>query len=308
MHESKPIFKRENLLYERKEKEGYWSFLSKLHPETRELIVNPTGMEILTLCDGVKTLQEIEDVMKNKYPNVDSKIIKMDVAKTIANFSRLGIIEWDGDNPFLFRKEEPISDKLFMRIGQEEDIIRMKEFIENSGICGVREYNNSDILIKYICPFTHPSEYKEIPLRQKLFMYVSEFFLLVHKDEIQGIIEISAPALPNKTAALVKLLVLPGDLVSTLLRYSQDYYPMLSIAKEVTKITLLESLKNPLDLEFRKILTDEGYHEEGILVNEVGFGNDVRIMSRSYNQAFVKKISERRERVPKFIGENRERR
>lgn len=35
-----PIFKRENLLYERQEKEGYWTIIPKFHPETQELVIN----------------------------------------------------------------------------------------------------------------------------------------------------------------------------------------------------------------------------------------------------------------------------
>jgi hypothetical protein len=34
MKEAKPVFKKENLLYEREEKEGYWTITSRLHPET----------------------------------------------------------------------------------------------------------------------------------------------------------------------------------------------------------------------------------------------------------------------------------
>lgn len=33
MKEAKPVFKKENLLYEREEKEGYWTITSRVHPE-----------------------------------------------------------------------------------------------------------------------------------------------------------------------------------------------------------------------------------------------------------------------------------
>ena len=46
MKEAKPVFKKENLLYEREEKEGYWTITSRVHPEARELIINPTPTNI----------------------------------------------------------------------------------------------------------------------------------------------------------------------------------------------------------------------------------------------------------------------
>lgn len=54
-----PIFKRENLLYFREEKDGYFTIISKKHPETRELIINSTAFKILELADGNRTINEI---------------------------------------------------------------------------------------------------------------------------------------------------------------------------------------------------------------------------------------------------------
>ncbi len=63
MREGTPIFKKENLMYEREEKDGYYTIISKLHPEIRELIINHTARKILELCNGEKTIQEILDIM-----------------------------------------------------------------------------------------------------------------------------------------------------------------------------------------------------------------------------------------------------
>lgn len=59
MREGAPVLKKENLLYIREEKGGYYTVISKLHPEQRELVVNPTAWEILKLCDGENSYSEI---------------------------------------------------------------------------------------------------------------------------------------------------------------------------------------------------------------------------------------------------------
>lgn len=138
-----PIFKKENLSYSREEKEGYWTFISKLHPETRELIVNFTGREILELCDGIRSLEEIEAEMVNRYPSVGREQIKNDVCKSIATFSRLGIIEWvNNDNPFLYRYKEPLKDNLWLAIGQEDDIDKIESFVKTSQVLSPARFDN----------------------------------------------------------------------------------------------------------------------------------------------------------------------
>lgn len=232
MEKAIPVFKKEKLSYSREEKEGYWTFVSKLHPETRELIVNFTGREILELCDGIRSLGEIENEMVNRYPSVRREQIKMDVYKTIASFSRLGIIEWvDGDNPFLYRHKESLKDNLWLAIGQEDDIDR----------------------------------------------------------EIYGLLSIEIPLLMNVTAAMIKMIISPKEYFKELLKYAQDIFLLLTV-RDVTKIRIIELLSEPLDLEMKEILLNEGYKEEGVLQNEFGFGRSARILSRCYEPLFVEKI------------------
>lgn len=291
MEEPKPIFKRENLLYEREEKEGYWTFISKIHPEAREIIVNPTTIEILLLCDGSRTLQMIENEMMNRYPNIDGKKIKIDIAKTIASFSRLGIVEWDGDNPFLFKKEEPISDVFSMMVAQEDDIRRLKEFIE-SFIS--HKFKNNRNYFSYITPYLDNKEYEEVALRQKLFSYIEEFFVLLRKSEWVGLISIGIPLLPNSTAATIKLILCPQNYFRNLLQYAHDNFPYLSV-REITKIEISELVKKSLEPKLKEVLFEMGYKEEGIFRNELGFEKDVKVFSFYYERKFIEKINKIKE-------------
>ncbi|MEW6482829.1 MAG: PqqD family protein [bacterium] len=130
MGKAYPIFKRENLLYEREEKDECWTIIPKFHPETRELVINKTARKVLELCDGNKTIEEIEKEMNNLYPKVSRDVIERDVNETIGKFSRLLIIEWKGENPFLYRRKEDISNGFSLSIAQEDDILRIKEFMQ----------------------------------------------------------------------------------------------------------------------------------------------------------------------------------
>ena len=81
MVDNKPKFKYSNLGWYREEKEGYWTFIPKYHPETRELVINRTSKDILDFCDGCRTIQQIEEEMKKKYPDAPVNKIKTDIAK-----------------------------------------------------------------------------------------------------------------------------------------------------------------------------------------------------------------------------------
>lgn len=62
MKEHLPKFIEENLDYFREEREGCFTFLSKQHPETQQLVLNPTGVEVKKLCDGSNTLKDIHNI------------------------------------------------------------------------------------------------------------------------------------------------------------------------------------------------------------------------------------------------------
>lgn len=81
-----PIFKRENLLYFREEKDGYFTIISKKHPETRELIINSTAFKILELADGNRTINEIINEFRRKFSDVSEDIIKKDILKHYHHF------------------------------------------------------------------------------------------------------------------------------------------------------------------------------------------------------------------------------
>jgi pyrroloquinoline quinone biosynthesis protein D len=63
-----------------------------LHHET-VIVLNQPGYEILRLCDGTHTLQEIVQELETQYPAAKS-ILSQDVLQNIKAISQKELIEW----------------------------------------------------------------------------------------------------------------------------------------------------------------------------------------------------------------------
>jgi pyrroloquinoline quinone biosynthesis protein D len=57
------------------------------------IVLNQTGYEILQLCDGRRTLQEILQELGNQYSGAKS-ILSVEVLKYLEAISQRGLIEW----------------------------------------------------------------------------------------------------------------------------------------------------------------------------------------------------------------------
>jgi hypothetical protein len=280
MVENKPKFKYSNLGWYREEKEGYWTFIPKYHPETRELVINRTSKDILNFCDGCRTIQQIEEEMNKKYPDASTIQIKNDISKMLSKFSRLGVIEWDGENPFLERKEEPINEEFSMVIAQEDNLMDILNFLKDS------QNYDKDRYYFYANPVNVSAEYSELELRHKLFSFKEEFFLVKNKKKVVGLISIAMPKLIYFCSALIKNIVTPSELIEDHINYSIDNLLFLSV-NEVIKIELFEDNSTILDDTLKKILLNNNFVEEAYLKNELGFDKDLRIYSWFYKKETV---------------------
>jgi len=289
MREARPIFKRESLLYEREEKEGYFTVLSKVHPETRELIINHTAREILEFCDGKKMLEEIETHFANKYNNVPEERIKFDIFKTLSSFTRLGIVEWEGENPFLYKKEEPLSDGYSFSIGQEGDLRNIEIFIKS-----IEDQSKpQEGTVFYKNPLIMIGEYSQLVLRQKLFAFSEEFFLLIKESRINGLFSFSLPSHPKEFNTILRLAICPEEFLDDLFKYSRDYLPYLAV-RDISKSELYESNLEPINESLKKFVLRVGFVKEAELKDELGFGKNLVIYSLGYSQDFIDKAKGQR--------------
>jgi hypothetical protein len=300
VNKGKPVFRKANLLYEREEKDGYLTFLSKLHPETREMIVNKTAKTVLELCNGERDIEQNIAECESIYPGVSKERLHVDANQILGACTRLGVIEWMGDNPFLNKREEPIGEGYSLSVAQEDDISRIEVFLQttHSTSKGGSSFHHESAVIT-------EGEYSKLALRQKLFSYGEEVFLLEREQKIEGLVAISAPYYSCGRAAIVKLLYCPANYARKLLEYVQDYFPRLC-ARAVTKIEVCESTLHPLDEGLKKLLAEEGFVNEASLKDELGFGEDMIIWSRVYPQDFIDGVNKQRENARKGKEVNNE--
>lgn len=281
----KPMFKKENVLFMREEHEGHWTLLPKFHPETRELIINSTSKMILDFCDGCLTVDMIIKKIVHTNYTIGEEQIRKDVNRALALFSRLQLIEWKGENPFLFKREQSLSDcSYFLQIGTEDELPLILDFIKNS------VQNKNDVIINdkisYINPNCAAKEYEELVIRQKLFSYTEDFFLLMNGNKIEGMISIMAPVYP-KTTGEIKLICCPHKYVKELILYSLDN--MLFIA--TTKITKVRITTNGIELNSNIL---EIFSKEYTAKNEYEFDQITYVYSYDYQQERYEEVSKRK--------------
>lgn len=283
MSSGKPIFKEINLSYRREEKYGYLTLVPKAHPESGGFVINETGRKVLEFCDGHREITQIVAALEALYPGAPKDKLQTDIENILDIYSRLGVIEWIGTNPFLNRTEKIEGEDYSIRGANEKDISQIEKFLyANIGSPESEKY------FSYMNPIAAKTEYSKLFLRRKLFSYNEEFFLLEAKEKIEGLIAISIPAHYKESGAIIKLLYCSSKYMKKLLGYAKDAYPKIAI-QDITKIMFYESNLQPLNEEFQRILKKEGFFKEATLKNELGFEEDLTILSYLYTSDFIAK-------------------
>jgi hypothetical protein len=272
---SKPYYGLSNVSFIREEKNGFWILVPKQHPEIRELIINKTSKQILDLCNGHRTLYEIESEMKKLYPMVDSKKLEDDVKNTIAHYTQLTIIEWSGENPFLILLARVLDKNYRVKIGQISDVSKIHDFIMNT----CNKYNEkleSEVLF-YINPCVSREEYDEVNIHQKSFLKTEKYILLTIDNNICGVIGIAIPKLMSK-AAIITIIITPETIAKMLLSYVMENL-LIILNTDITKISVHDTNEKLINIKLYKIFTKCGFYNEASLKNELGFDVNLNIMS-----------------------------
>ncbi len=279
MLEPRPIFKISSLSYYRDEKEGYATLVSEKHPELREMVINPTAKDILDLCDGSRGIKEICRKMSENYRGVSENVISKDVSKILGSYSRMGIISWEGGDPFVKRFEENFGNGLQIMIAQEEDITDLMTFME------VSRTKDSKDLQDFLCyqnPFSSEKEYCEVAMRQKLFAFTEDFFLLKKDNLLAGLLSISIPVTTKATSTSLGIIYAPESFFAGLVAYSIRHLPRICIIDGITKIKFFGITARQMDGKISEYLTKTGFLREGIMRSEIK-NKDVEIYSYFYN-------------------------
>jgi len=265
------LFSKDNLKYFREEKNEYITVMSKEHPESKELIINPTAKEILYLCNGKRSYSEIVEIMLNKY-DVKRKILENDIRKTLLFYSNLKIIEWlEGENPFIMNHCKVLSEKeeLTAKLAHESDIRKILDFLQN--------YKET---LNYYSPYINEGDYSELVLRSKLFSFSEEFFILEKKGVIQGCLGIQMPINQSFTAAAINIILCPENELEHLLKYSISILSKTSVCP-ITKIRFIARNENSKDDLIANIVIKCGFIYEGFFRKEIG-DLDIKMYSFIY--------------------------
>ncbi|MBM7836237.1 PqqD family protein [Clostridium sardiniense] len=167
--ECKPIFNKKNLIYQRNEKKGITTFISKHHPELQALEMNEQTNNILNLCDGKKSINEISNKIKSNYSNVTLEEVQEDITNIIFVLWRIGIVEWNGEHAFKNIYEKSI-DNVKYKMLTEDEVIKLIREIDKLDDRESKLFHTPYVTLDYILNISSA--------RQRVFHATEEYFRL----------------------------------------------------------------------------------------------------------------------------------
>lgn len=268
-----PRFCEDRVDYFREEKEGYISIRATTHLEVPEMILNETAKEIIMICNGARTLDDIVNEMLGIYPTVRKEIIERDVMALLQTLSRLRLLEWDMPNPFHNFFEAQLGEGFVACVCCEdntEEIIDFLELVNN---------DEQSKFIKYKNPLLNSGDISEVGIRQKMFSGMDYYFLLKQKDDIQGLIIIRKPFIYSNTLCTGQLYYIKKE-CPVILEFYKYAVGLLPLVVQDT-ITGFRFYREESDIEnekdINKMFDELEIVTEFVLRNELGYGKHLRV-------------------------------
>ena len=213
------------------------------------IIINEQGKEILEFINNKRTVEEIINLMIQKYPEVEKDVVENDVYSFLYEGERREIIKVRG------------VEKMY----KGHDIKRINDF---------EIYNTPEEL------------YNAISIRAKVFMYVEDYYLLRKEDEIYGVISIvNGKVYINQTSFIGKIVltksfnqqVLKDFIGSVLINYKNE------VKKDSKKIRIsFENKDTEIYKELIQSLIELSFIKVAELKDELTIGQDVLIYDYFY--------------------------
>ena len=211
------------------------------------IIINEQGKEILEFINNKRTVEEIINLMIQKYPEVEKDVVENDVYS-------------------------------FLYEGERREIIKVR---------GVEKILNDQDTILDMRDYNTPEElYNAISIRAKVFMYVEDYYLLRKEDEIYGVISIvNGKVYINQTSFIGKIVltksfnqqVLKDFIGSVLINYKNE------VKKDSKKIRIsFENKDTEIYKELIQSLIELSFIKVAELKDELTIGQDVLIYDYFY--------------------------
>lgn len=231
------IPKRKEIPYCRKENNGYSSMLTS-NGDYNYSMLNRTGNLIFELCSGTNSFQDILTILNDKFPDIPESRIFEDLVKVLHQLTQTAAIEWRNNNmmssnPFSFVASEEISNNCTLSLVMEHEIRETVSFIKSA----IAEDQSGEETLHYIWGTNYKEYENAIVVRQCLYSYYKDFFILKSCGRVVGVI-IVRPAIEFfLNEATIEMMVLPYNLVEAALKSIISYYSSFPF-KQINRLKL----------------------------------------------------------------------
>lgn len=265
--------KSETIPYFREEKNGYFSMLTN-NGDSNYTMINKTSKQILDLCNGENSVDQLWNIMCQQYTTIPPETLKKDLLITLGELTRLNAIEWKkrdniNTNPFVLSASAIITDQISVSLAGENDIRDLSRFFAT--FVKTRK-EISDNSYKYFWGTDYREYTSPIIIRQCLYSYFKDFFVIKRQGEILGVITVKPAYEAYLHDATIQMFDVPKELFKPALLQILDYYAAFPFKKINTiKILLPENY-----VETNPQLIDD-LIEIGFSLNCLGkkeYGND----------------------------------
>lgn len=269
--------------YLREEKNGYFSMLTN-NGDQNYTILNKTSKKIFDLCSGELSVEDMLKIIYKEYPDNEINKLKNDLIKTLGQLTRINAIEWKdakgmSENPFVLSASHIMNEEIAFSMVGENEIQKLydyflKFFADKEGINNEnREYYN----------YFWGQDFREFTnmtlIRQCLYSYYKDFFILTRKQEIIGVITVKPAQEPFLHSAVIQMISMPKEFFSEAIKEIFDYYANF-LWKRINLVKLYAPgnfVKN--NESFISTLEDNSFKLEGVSKGEYSENEDIHIYS-----------------------------
>ena len=239
------------------------------------IIINEQGKEILEFINNKRTVEEIINLMIQKYPEVEKDVVENDVYSFLYEGERREIIKVKGvEEMYKGHSIKRINDFDVYRCNEGDLKLIYKVLNNQETIMDIKDYNTPEEL------------YNAISIRAKVFMYMEDYYLLRRGEEIYGIISIvNGKAYINQTSFIGKIVILKEleqqilkeFICNVLINYKKE------VKKDSKKIRIsFENKGQKMYKELIQSLKELSFVKVAELKDELTIGQDVIIYDYFY--------------------------
>ena len=185
---------------------------------------------------------------------------------TLFNLTRIRVIRWKGENdmnntPFLAQGEEKLEKEYSISLAKESDIrISQKMFAKF-----FKETEAGEKKVKYFFGNDRREFYSFIAIRQFLYSYYKDFFLLKKDAQLMGVIVVQPSQETYLNSATIQMIDTPQDIFQQAINAVKKYYSEASF-KKIEEGDILTG--TVISVDEKEVTVDLKYYAEGIIPAE----------------------------------------